>query len=98
MESEHLRKNDSISGLFGKISSLPEKLFGRAISFEDILLIGLIILLFMERRREKEEQKPQQSKPQSSGGGLGLGSLTDLLGKMGESDMLMMMLIYLLLN
>lgn len=97
MESEHLRKNDSISNIFGKISSLPEKLLGRAISFEDILLIGLIILLFMERRREKEESKPEE-KPKQPGSGLGLGSLTDLLEKCGESDMLMMMLIYLLLN
>lgn len=56
VESEHLRKNDSITSLFGKISSLPEKLFGRAISFEDLLLIGLIILLFMERRREKKRK------------------------------------------
>lgn len=97
VESEHLRKSDTVSNLFGKISSLPEKLFGHAISLEDILLIGLIILLFAERRREKELSPETCSKP-PTGNGSGLGAITDLLGKLGESDMLILMLIYLLMN
>lgn len=82
VESEHESKNKNIL----------KNLLGRNIDLDELVIAGLIFLLLSQRKgQDKDTEKEKGSSL------LKLDGIKDLLGKMADNDILIMMLIYLLL-
>lgn len=84
MESEHESKNKNIL----------KNLLGRNIDLDELLIAGLIFLLLSQRKGQDKEKEKEKEKASSL---LKLDGIKDLLGKMADNDILILMLIYLLL-
>ncbi len=82
VESEHESKSKNIL----------KNLLGRNIDLDELLIAGLIFLLLFQRKgQDKEKEKDKTSSL------LKLDGIKDVLGKMADNDILILMLIYLLL-
>lgn len=82
VESEHESKSKNIL----------KNLLGRNIDLDELVIAGLIFLLLSQRKgQDKGREKEKGSSL------LKLDGIKDILGKMADNDILILMLIYLLL-
>lgn len=82
VESEHESKSKNIL----------KNLLGRNIDLDELVIAGLIFLLLSQRKgQDKDREKEKGSSL------LKLDGIKDILGKMADNDILILMLIYLLL-
>ncbi len=82
VESEHESKSKNIL----------KNLLGRNIDLDELLIAGLIFLLLFQRKgQDKDKEKDKASSL------LKLDGIKDILGKMADNDILILMLIYLIL-
>lgn len=82
VESEHESKSKNIL----------KNLLGRNIDLEELLIAGLIFLLLFQRKGQDKEKETEKAPSL-----LKLDGIKDVLGKMADNDILILMLIYLLL-
>ena len=90
MESVHENpKSDTGEGLFRLFGDISQTIFGRKLESEEILLGVLILLLLTNHKRDKAPQK-------NEGSLLNMDGIKGILGKLGDKDILAIMLLYIM--
>lgn len=94
MEPVHEKpKPKSVAGIFEKLGSLPKTILGRDLEPGELIIAALIILLLTGHKKDRKKEESDSKESESF---LNLNGIKDFLGKLGDKDILMLMLLYIM--